>query len=160
MQGAPKGSYHNYCRSNLSGQQTHRVRSVRTSNSNNRPSHPTEQFNDFETYLRYLQQKERQDAHSKPRPHTTDYRSPLTSRPETRPRTTARPELQLNRENAQEREVTQGVKEEELVKPYFPFFKCRIEGEPRVEKLESQFRLRSHKFKLNYRIIEENMGRR
>lgn len=100
MQEAPKGSYHNYCRSNLSAQQqTHRVRSVRTSNSNNRHLHPTEQFNDFEAYLRYLQQKERQDAHTKPRPHTTDYRNAITSRPETRPRTTTRPELQLNREN-------------------------------------------------------------
>jgi hypothetical protein len=66
MQGVPKGSYHNYCRSNLTAQQTHRVRSVRNTNNrqlhtnNNRQLHPTEQFNDFEAYLRYLQQKDRQ----------------------------------------------------------------------------------------------------
>lgn len=151
MQGvAPKGSYHSYCRSNHTAhslQHTHRLRSVRQ-----RPSkqpNQIEEFQDFEAYLRYLQQKEKLDSNPSRRPNTTDYRSAITSRPRTHAATRTAP---IN-------EPALPSDKNDLIKPYFPFFKCRIDSQVRTEKLESQFRLRNQKFKLNYRIIEENMGK-
>jgi hypothetical protein len=45
-----------------------------------------------------------------------------------------------------------------MVKPFFPFYKCRIESAV-VASGSGGFRINQRKLKLNYRIIEENMGK-
>ena len=48
--------------------------------------------------------------------------------------------------------------DEKIIKPFFPFFKCKIESSTSPSR-SSKFRINDRKFKLNYRIIEENMGK-
>ena len=55
-------------------------------------------------------------------------------------------------------ESGQSNEKKDPIKPFFPFYKCKIESTYSPSR-DGKFRISNKRFKLNYKIIEENMGK-
>jgi hypothetical protein len=130
---------------------THRVRRIQT---NLRPNKTNllEEFDDFESYLQFLQLSQKQSPLLQPKQEQLNEARKIATA-----RMTNRDRLRSHRQAGQ----TVFKERESSGHPYFPFYKCRIESSRSrsEDSKEGSFRINNHRFKLNYRIIEENMGK-